>query len=258
MADTSTAGDAMLEVTLRQANPIPLDINFRCARGRTLALIGPSGAGKTTILRSIAGLYRPASARIVCRGTVWTDTSSGLHVPAHQRRIGMVFQSYALFPHMSAQTNVEIALTHLPVAQRAEAARQLLLRVGLGKPGDGATPTRIAARRPSALSGGEQQRIALARALAREPDVLLLDEPFSAIDRRTRRRLRADLAALRAQLQAPIILVTHDVDEALTLADEVVIIEHGAMLQHGPTAHVQSAPASDAVRAILDLEPIRA
>jgi len=255
MADGNAGSDStdMLEVTLRQSGPIRLDIDFRCARGRTLALIGPSGAGKTTILRSIAGLYRPASARIVSNGIVWSDTQTGQHVPAHRRRIGMVFQSYALFPHLSARENVEVALTHVASTQRAAAAQQLLTRVGLAESSEHAARNNIGTRRPSTLSGGEQQRVALARALARDPDVLLLDEPFSAIDRRTRRHLRADLAALRGQLQAPIILVTHDVDEALTLADDVVIVDHGVVLQSGPTAQVQSAPANDAVRAILDL-----
>lgn len=233
-----------LEVMLRQSGPIPLDVHFSCPRGRTVALVGPSGAGKTTILRSIAGLYRPATARIVCNGSVWLDTQAGTDRAPHARRTGLVFQSYALFPHLSAQKNVMMALTHLPRERRTTTAAALLARVGLA---DAET------RRPSSLSGGEQQRVALARALAREPEVLLLDEPFSAIDRRTRRRLQTDLVALRSELQVPIVLVTHDIDEAMTLADDVVVIEHGAVLQTGTVDAVQSAPASDAVRAILDL-----
>lgn len=223
---------------------MPLDVQFTCARGRTLALIGASGAGKTTILRSIAGLYRPASGRIVCNGATWLDTTSGVARAAHERRSGFVFQSYALFPHLTALQNVTIALTHLPRQQRTAAANALLTRVGLAQ---------ASARRPLSLSGGEQQRVALARALAREPDVLLLDEPFSAIDRRTRRQLQADLSALRGQLQAPIILVTHDVDEAMALADDVVVIDHGVMLQSGTVRDVQASPNSEIVRAILDL-----
>jgi molybdate transport system ATP-binding protein len=234
----------MLEVMLRQDGPIPLDVRFHCARGRTLALIGPSGAGKTTILRTIAGLYRATTAHITCNGTTWQDTASGVMQPAHNRRTGFVFQSYALFPHLSAQQNVMIALAHLPATQRAAAADLLLARVGLAQAGS---------RRPLLLSGGEQQRVALARALAREPEVLLLDEPFSAIDRRTRNRLQADLTALRGQLQAPMVLVTHDVDEAMALADDVVVIDHGVMLQAGSTADVLAAPASDVVRGILGL-----
>ncbi|MEQ1692669.1 MAG: ATP-binding cassette domain-containing protein, partial [Gemmatimonas sp.] len=162
----------------------------------------------------------------------------------HERRTGLVFQSYALFPHLSARENVEIALSHVLRRDRQAAADAILARVGLAGTG---------ARRPASLSGGEQHRVALARALAREPDILLLDEPFSAIDRRTRRRLQADLAALRGQLQAPIILVTHDLDEAIALADDVVVIDHGVMLQAGPVQEVLAAPNSDVVRAILDL-----
>lgn len=238
----------MLEVTLQQEGPIPLDVRFQCARGRTLALIGPSGAGKTTILRSIAGLYRPASGRIVCHGATWLDTAAGIAMPAHARRTGLVFQSYALFPHLTALENVMIPLTHLPRETRTSAANALFTRVGL----DAA----LGARRPSSLSGGEQQRVALARALAREPEVLLLDEPFSAIDRRTRKRLQADLRALRGALQAPIVLVTHDVDEAMALADDVLVIEAGMQLQSGTTADVLSAPASTTVREILDLPSV--
>ncbi len=240
----SDSDEASLHVLLRQERPIPLDVRFECARGRTLALIGPSGAGKTTILRSIAGLYRPTSARVVCNGVTWLDTANGVARPAHERRTGLVFQSYALFPHLSAHENVTIALAHLPREQRAAAADALLARVGL---------SRASARRPFSLSGGEQQRVALARALAREPEVLLLDEPFSAIDRRTRRQLQVDLSALRGELQAPIILVTHDVDEAMALADDVVVIDHGVMLQSGTVHDVLASPTSETVRAILDL-----
>jgi molybdate transport system ATP-binding protein len=241
---SNTSHETSLQVQLRQDRPVPLDVHFECARGRTLALIGPSGAGKTTILRSIAGLYRPASARIVCNGATWLDTASGVARPAHERRTGLVFQSYALFPHLSAHQNVTIALAHVPSERRAAAADDLLARVGLAS---------AKARRPSSLSGGEQQRVALARALAREPEVLLLDEPFSAIDRRTRRQLQTDLKSLRGQLQAPIILVTHDVDEAMALADDVVVIDHGAMLQSGSVQDVLASPNSETVRAILDL-----
>ncbi|MCC6246071.1 MAG: ATP-binding cassette domain-containing protein [Gemmatimonadaceae bacterium] len=235
----------VLNVTLRQQQPIPLDVHFHCTSGTTLALIGPSGAGKSTILRTIAGLYRPSSAHIVCNGTTWLDTDRGVHRAAHERRTGLVFQSYALFPHLSALDNVKMALTHLPSTRRTDAADALLARVGLAK---------ASARRPSSLSGGEQQRVALARALARDPEVLLLDEPFSAIDRRTRRLLHADLVALRAQLQAPIILVTHDVDEAMALASHVVVIDHGMMLQSGTVRDVLASPASETVRAILDVQ----
>lgn len=237
-------GSHGLDVRLQQDGPIPLDVAWHCSAGRTVAIIGPSGAGKTTVLRSIAGLYQPTTARIVCRGRPWADTAQHLWRAPHERRTGLVFQSYALFPHLSARANVELALGHRPTAQRRAEAESLLTRVGLGGAGD---------RLPRALSGGEQQRVALARALAREPDVLLLDEPFSAIDRRTRRRLQADLATLRSELSAPIVLVTHDLDEATMLADDLLVLDRGMVLQAGPVADVLRAPASPMVAELLDL-----
>lgn len=239
-----TAGDRGLHVQLQQDGPIPLRVSLHAPPGRTLAIIGPSGAGKTTVLRSIAGLYRPAVAQITCQGEVWGDTARGIWRAPHERHTGLVFQSYALFPHLVARANVELALAHRPVAERRRAAEALLARVGLSGAGD---------RRPAALSGGEQQRVALARALARDPAVLLLDEPFSAIDRRTRRRLHADLATLRREVAVPMVLVTHDLDDATTLADDLLVLEGGNVLQAGPAAEVLRAPVSEAVRAILDL-----
>lgn len=242
MRETRTRG---LHVDLHQANPIPLQIAFSCEPGELVALIGPSGAGKTTILRTIAGLYRPASATIACAGETWSDTASRVFLPAHLRRVGLVFQSYALFPHLTAPGNVEAALTHLSSQGRRTRASELLALVHL----DG-----FASRKPSELSGGQQQRVAVARALARDPAVLLLDEPLSAVDRRTRRQLRAELASIRSSLRAPIVLVTHDLDEAAALADCLVVIDEGALLQVGPPQAVLDAPASDRVRAALDLE----
>jgi molybdate transport system ATP-binding protein len=247
MADVrTTPADAQrgLHVQVKQDGPIPLRVSLYCAPGRTLAIIGPSGAGKTTVLRSIAGLYRPASAHITCHGDRWADTGRRLWRAPHERRTGLVFQSYALFPHLSARANVEVALGHRPPAERRQAADALLVRVGLAGAGD---------RRPAALSGGEQQRVALARALARDPAVLLLDEPFSAVDRRTRRQLHADLAVLRREVAVPTVLVTHDLDDATTLAHDLLVLDGGNVLQAGPVQEVLRAPASEVVRAILDL-----
>lgn len=234
-----------LAVSLRIAKPMPIGVDFACARGETIALVGPSGAGKTTILRSIAGLNREAGGRILCDGETWLDSDAAIRRPAHARRVGLVFQSYALFPHLSAAGNVAAALPHLPARERRERARALLSLVHL----DG-----LEDRRPAQLSGGQQQRVALARALAREPRVLLLDEPFSAVDRRTRRRLREELAELRATVRAPMVLVTHDLDEAAMLADRLVVLDQGEMLQQGAPADVMANPASDRVRAALDLD----
>ena len=233
-----------LSLKITQAGPIPLAAELTCAPGEMLAIVGPSGAGKTTLLRAIAGLYRPDSGRIACGGAVWLDTTAGIDLPPHRRRVGLVFQSYALFPHMSALANVAAAMGHRPKGEREARARALLARVHLEGFED---------RRPAALSGGQQQRVAVARALAREPAVLLLDEPFSAVDRRTRRQMHADLASLRKTLAIPILLVTHDLDEAGALADRLCVLDRGETLQTGPPAEVKSAPSSPRVRDALDL-----
>lgn len=221
---------AALSVRLRQAAPIPLDAAFECAPGELLALVGPSGSGKTTLLRVIAGLARCAQAQVAVGAEPWVDTQRGLVLAPQQRRVGLVFQSYALFPHLSALHNVALA------SGRADAtghARELLARVRL----DG-----LAERRPAQLSGGQQQRVALARALAREPQVLLLDEPFSAVDLATRQNLYAELAELRRSLAIPIVLVTHDLHEAQRLADRLAVLERGTVVASGPLDEVLARP----------------
>jgi len=224
--------------------PIPLDLVFDAAPGELLALVGPSGAGKSTALRCIAGLHRAGRGSVRCRGATWFDAARGLNLPPHARAVGLVFQDYALFPHMTAAENVAAAMGHLPRAHRPARARALLARVHLAG---------LDARRPAELSGGQQQRVAVARALARDPAVLLLDEPFSAVDRATRRRLQAELAALRRDLAIPILLVTHDLDEALALADRMVLIHRGRGLQTAAPAEMLARPASAEVARLLDL-----
>ena len=236
--------DEGLHVTLKQAGPIPLAVEFSCSEGELLALVGPSGAGKSTTLRAIAGLYRPQAARVTCGGAIWLDTINGVCLPPHQRRVGLVFQSYALFPHMTALGNVTAAMGHRPADERAARAGKLLALVHL---------TNLEQRRPAELSGGEQQRVAVARALAREPAVLLLDEPFSAVDRRTRRKLHTELAELRKAVRVPIVLVTHDIDEAAGLADRMCVIDRGETLQTARPAELLAAPASARIANALDL-----
>jgi molybdate transport system ATP-binding protein len=220
-----------LSVSLRATGPIPLDLSFRVAPGEVLALVGPSGAGKTTVLRAIAGLMTPTTGRVTAGDAVWLDTSAGMNLPPYRRHLGVVFQSYALFPHLTALGNV---LTAMPVPDRMEAQRLLDLVNLQG----------LSGRRPAELSGGQQQRVALARALARKPRALLLDEPFSAVDRATREVLQAEIIALRAHLKMPVVLVTHDLNEAQLLADRMLVIDGGRMVREAPTAEVMADAAA--------------
>jgi len=240
VSDTQPAG---LQVRLRQQASIPLDAELACAPGELLALIGPSGSGKTTILRAIAGLRRPTLGAIGCDGETWFDSESGEWLSPQRRRVGMVFQDYALFPHLSALHNVSEALGHLPGGQRRARAQELLTMVHLSG---------LETRRPAHLSGGQRQRVALARALAREPRVLLLDEPFSAVDQVTRRKLQRELAILRRTIRVPILLVTHDLAEATALADRLCVLHRGVTLQTGAPDRVLARPASPLVARLMD------
>ncbi|ADZ70997.1 molybdenum ABC transporter ATP-binding protein [Polymorphum gilvum] len=224
-----------LEVMAKAATPIPLDVSFRVEPGELLALVGHSGSGKTTLLRTVAGLWRPDMARVAVGGTPWLDTAARIDLPTYRRRVGIVFQNYALFPHMTAEQNVMAAMDR---TDRAEALRILEL-VNLHG---------LANRKPAQLSGGQQQRVAVARALARRPQALLLDEPFSAVDRATREKLHGEIVALRAHLKMPIVLVTHDMNEAQLLADRMVVIETGKVVCEGTAAEVMADP--DALRAM--------
>ncbi|RAK66484.1 ATP-binding cassette domain-containing protein [Phenylobacterium kunshanense] len=212
-----------LVVRLRQRRPVDLDLELACASGRVLGVVGPSGAGKTTLLRFIAGLGRADEGSIRVAGETWFDSVSGVWRPPHRRAVGLVFQEHALFPHLTALDNVALALKRLPARARREEAARLLARVHLAG---------LEQRRPSALSGGQRQRVAIARALARDPAVLLLDEPFSAVDRRTRASLHRQLAELRQSLDIPVVLVSHDIEEVVRLADEVAVLDRGCIVRH--------------------------
>lgn len=236
-----------IRIRLQQTGPIPLAAEVDCAPGEVLALVGPSGSGKTTILRAVAGLLRVAEGEIRCNGHCWFDAGRAVHLPARRRRVGYVFQNYALFPHLSALHNVMEAMLERLHAEREQRARDILARVRLSGLED---------RLPSALSGGQQQRVAVARALAREPEVLLLDEPFSAVDRATRQRLYRELAELRRELAMPVILVTHDLDEALMLADRLCVLHQGRTLQVGEPYAVMTRPDTVEVAQLVGLRNV--
>jgi molybdate transport system ATP-binding protein len=238
--------DEALSVRLSQKAPIPLEVELTCAAGELLGVVGPSGSGKTTLLRSIAGLY-PAHGTVRCSGETWLDSSSGLSVPVQKRRVGMLFQDYALFPHLTARENVAVAL---PPVSAADCERRIsglfaLLHI------DG-----LEGRYPHQLSGGQQQRVALARALARDPRVLLLDEPFSAVDQQTRRKLMRELAKLHRQLSMPVLLVTHDLDEARMLADRIAVLHHGRLLQTAPPDELFARPCNATVARLLGIDNV--
>ena len=237
----------MLQVSLFNDGPIRLNAGFDCAPGELLALVGPSGSGKTSVLRAIAGLLDSPhlQGRISVGGRsedLWFDSASGLKRPPQQRRVGLVFQHYALFPHLTAMENVALAAHPQKAAAYFD---DLFERMGLAG---------LQHRRPSELSGGQQQRVALARALAREPQVLLLDEPFSAVDAPTRQTLYRELAALHQAVAIPMVLVTHDLNEARRLADRVVILDAGESLQVGAPDKVFSSPRNARVAALVGIQ----
>ncbi len=245
---------AGLQVLLQATGPVRMEAQFDCGPGELVALVGPSGSGKTSMLRAVAGLWTPhrLQGRIACGGQVWLDTDQGVQLLPQQRRVGLVFQHYALFPHMDVLANVALAAgPGWPVA----AVRALLERVGLGE---------LLQRRPAQLSGGQQQRVALARALVRvmpapgQPaqaqGVLLLDEPFSAVDAPTRQSLYRELAAWRQQVAVPMLLVTHDLGEARRLADRVVIVDAGQTLQAGPPDKVFASPRNARVAELVGIQ----
>jgi molybdate transport system ATP-binding protein len=219
---------------------------LRCEAGELLALVGPSGAGKTSLMRVLAGLMRPQRGRVAVGGELWCDTARGVFLPPQRRHVGVVFQHYALMPHLHALGNVALSLLHLPHAERVKQASHWLDHVHLS--------AEQQVRRPSALSGGQQQRVAVARALAREPKLLLLDEPFSAVDQMNRQGLYRLLADLRRELAIPIVLVTHDLTEARMLADRLVVMDAGQVLQQGTPAHIHNAPRNARVADLVGIQ----
>jgi molybdate transport system ATP-binding protein len=216
---------------------LDLDVELDISDGEVVALLGPNGAGKTTLLKAIAGLVPLARGRVLLDGVVLEDTASRRYVPTEQRPIGVVFQEYLLFPHMSVRDNVAFGLTSRGRRTREAraSATEWLERVGVGAHAD---------ERPMQLSGGERQRVALARALATDPRLLLLDEPLAALDVTARAELRRDLKRHLSSFRGTRLIITHDPLEAVMLADRLVVMEGGRVVQSGSPADIAEHPRS--------------
>jgi len=213
-----------------------------------VVLFGPSGCGKSLTLQAVAGLLTPEGGRIeLPGGRVAFEAAAGINLPPQRRNVGYVVQDLALFPHMTAARNIEFALDGWPRERRRQRLAELVALLGL----EGLTE-----RRPRQLSGGQQQRVALARALAAEPSLLLLDEPFSALEAPLRSMLRREVAALRRRLDLTAVLVTHDIAEVYALGDHVVVYDAGRVLQHGPRDDVLGRPRSRRVAELVEVRNI--
>ncbi|MGB0384706.1 MAG: ABC transporter ATP-binding protein, partial [Ardenticatenaceae bacterium] len=218
----------------KQLSGFALDMTFSFGQ-ETVVLFGPSGAGKSLTLQAIAGLLRPNAGRIELNGVTLFDSEMGLNLPPQARRIGYVMQQYALFPHLSVVENIAFGLYGLPRAEQDARISQMLKLLRL----EG-----LVRHKPRQLSGGQQQRVALARALVTRPHLLLLDEPFAALDTPMRARLRRELLALQRRVPVPTLLVTHDLAEAHMLADRMAVVDNGKLLQIGPPSEVLRRPAT--------------
>jgi molybdate transport system ATP-binding protein len=230
--------------------PLELEMELAIGADEVVALLGPNGAGKTTLLRAVAGLVPFRSGYVRLDGKVLEDTATRQYIPTERRPIGFVFQDYLLFPHLSVLDNVAFGLRSrgTPRREAAEKAIQWLDRVGLKS---------YASARPAELSGGQRQRVALARALAPDPRLLLLDEPLSALDVTTRAEVRRDLKHHLASFQGIRLLVTHDPLEAVALADRLIVMEAGHLVQTGTSAEVTERPRSQYVADLVGVNLLR-
>ncbi len=234
-----------VEITKRLPE-FTLDVAWSAGDG-VAVLFGPSGAGKTLTLQCLAGLIRPDAGRIVVDDRVFFDSATGVDLPPQHRRVGYVFQGYALFPHLTVGQNVAFGLRDRPRAERLARAAEVMERLGLAG---------LEHRRPGELSGGQRQRVALGRALAIDPALLLLDEPLSALDAPLRRSLRDELRTILRGWGTAAVLVTHDFTEAYQLADRIVIYQGGRVIQSAPRAELLWQPASEAVARIMGLRNV--
>ena len=222
-----------------------LQTDWEVAPGQVLVLFGPSGAGKTTVLRAIAGLLRPLQGRVEVGGRVVYHSEANVWVPAHRRRVGYLTQQYHLFPHLRVYDNVAYGLARRRSTESRSMVDELIDSLQLGG---------LEQRYPWELSGGQQQRVALARALAIRPEMLLLDEPFAALDIELRRSVRRELRSLLARTPAPVILVTHDREEALALGDSVQVMDAGRTIARGTPLEALGQPGQGRVARLVGVE----
>jgi molybdate transport system ATP-binding protein len=242
---------AALTVNCRKAFPsrfaVAAQLTLPLDPPRVMILFGPSGSGKTTLMRCLAGLEWPEEGRIQFGSTIWVDAASNIRLSPQARRIGYMPQDYALFPTHTVTGNIEYGLSDLQAEARRERVRELIDLLQLQG---------LEQAKPAQLSGGQQQRVALARAIARRPQLLLLDEPLSALDAPTRAKLCGELRLLLKQLAIPAVVVTHDWAEALTLGDIIAVMSAGQVLQVGPPQEVFSRPANAEVAQIVGIETV--
>jgi molybdate transport system ATP-binding protein len=243
------AGDLSFEIVRRfpRGPVISASAAWPLQGAPVTVLFGPSGSGKTTVLRALAGLDRPDAGAITFGAEPWFDAARGLHVRPQARGVGLLFQDYALFPHLTVGANVGYGLHRLAIGERRARVAELAERFGLAE---------LLDRRPTELSGGQRQRVALARALAPRPRLLLLDEPLSALDTPTREALRGELRYLLEQARVPAIVVTHDRVEALALGDRLAVLVDGTIRQVGPVHEVFSAPVDVDVARVVGTENV--
>ncbi|MDG5801235.1 ABC transporter ATP-binding protein [Streptomyces ossamyceticus] len=223
--------------TARHKRGPAITADLTVAEGETLILFGPSGGGKTTILRALAGLHTPESGRITCAGRTWYDSTRRTDVPVQKRGVGYLFQDYALFPHLTVAANITYGMRRARRDHKAKKLAELLDLLDLHG---------LADRKAGQVSGGQAQRVALARALATDPHLLLLDEPLSALDTPTRASIRSDLRALLRRVGIPAVIVTHERAEAYALGDRMALVLNGTTAQCGPVAEVMDTPVSAA------------
>lgn len=236
-----------LSVDIRlRAGTFWLDVAFK-TDARDVVILGSSGAGKTLILRAIAGLQKPIDGNIRLQATQLFDSESRIDLPVRRRNIGYLFQDYALFPHLTVEQNIEFGVTRQTKAESSRSLSQMIDMMQLGT---------LRGRQPDGLSGGERQRVAFARALAPHPDLLLLDEPFSALDAPSRELLIEEFIELRKNIDAPCVLVTHDIAEAYALADHLVVVGNGHVLQSGSKAEVFHRPHTPEVARLVGVHNI--